>query len=149
MDQDTVLFHPFGIAGAFAALYKDVVAAGPFGRYAQTAQGIDNKLQAGVFVQVPGASGNAVVQVPQIVVNGAAAGDPPRQGNAAGFQEGQVDLCIGALVKADNDRGPVLPETEDRLFTRRMSQQGLVEGHVKVRVGLRVPYEFHTPQKYK
>ena len=78
------------------------------------------------------------------MVDGTAARNAPGQDDALFFQEFEVDLGVGALVQADDDGRPVLPEVEDRFLRPEGFQAEFIECHVQVRVGGSMGKPVHT-----
>ena len=145
MDHQPVLGDALGIAGAFASVHEDVVPTADFRRNAQCAQGTGHRLHIGriVGLQVADASCDGVVEILQVVIHGSAARHAPGQDNALFPQVGEIDLGVRALVQANNDGRPVLPQVENRLVRLELFQAELVERHVEVRVRRAVLEVFH------
>ena len=100
VNHDAVPGKALCIAGAFPAACGEVVAAGALNVGPKLEKGFGNDVQ-GIAHLVYGA-GYAVVEVSQVVINGAAACHAPGQENAVLPEVGEIDLCIGTLVEADN-----------------------------------------------
>ena len=132
MDHHAAFGQALGIAGALSPLYEDVVAAAALGGDAQAAEGIGHD-SVGV-VHLPRRADDGVVEVAEVVVHGAASRHATGEHDAVGFQEGEVDLCVRALIQADDHGGSVLPEEENGFVQAEPFEREFVEGHVPVGV---------------
>ena len=128
-----------------AALHQDIVPAGTLSLHAQATEGFGH--EAVSVLHVGHGTGDAVVEVAQVVIDGAATGHPSGQRDALFLQIFEVHLCIGALVKADNHRRTVLPQAENLL--PEAVQEKFVMGHVPVRVGAGIHHILHIPKVRK
>ena len=140
-----ILPDPFGIARAFAAVHQDVVAAALFSVNTQLPERIDDEVQVLriIPVQVTRTAHDGIIQVVQVVIYGPATRYPPRQDDVFLGQVIQIDFGKGILVKADNNRRPVLPQIEHGLVQWKLFQDKLVKRHVPVWIGGQIGQKMH------
>lgn len=127
-----------GVAGYLAAFHENIVAAGEFCRETEGLKGLRKEVR-GDGADRPG---EAVVEVLEVVVDGAATGDAASELDSVLAEIFEIHFLLRNLVMADDDRRLVAPESEHR-FGRAALQQPLVERHVPPWVGARKVVEVH------
>ena len=120
------------VAGEFFPVSKDVVSAGAFRLDAQSAHGADDNIQLAPYVVVFFLYQEGEVDVPQIVIDGSAAGKSAHQMSAAFFQLGQVTFFPWVLIAADNDGMLILPEVEDAFGLAAVEHQVFLHGKIGI-----------------
>ena len=121
MVHDPPAAQILGIAGEFLPVYGHVVAAVHVGLYAEHGERAQHRLTEELHIQrlqIPRIGDKGKVQISKIVVDRAAAREPPYNLNAVRLHKGLVDLGQGVLVLADDDRAAVLPEHKVHLVAR-------------------------------
>src|SRR5690606_25083888 len=77
----------------------------------------------------------AEVEVAEVMIHGAAAGDPPHHMDAALLHQPGLDLLDGILVPADDDRRLVDVEEAALLAGIPVAEHVLLEREVEARIG--------------
>ena len=134
-----------GAAGDLAAADEDVVAPRELRVDAPFAENVDHRrgmVREGIGFARAARRGDGVVDVAEIVIDRAAAGDPTDEVDAAGAEESAVDFGGGQLVAADDHRRSVAPEHEE-LRHVTVGGEGLLQRQIEGGIGLAVKIKTH------
>ena len=113
MVQDAVPAQSLRRAGDLAPLHQNIVSAGGLRLQTQTLQRLDNRVGEARHADallIPGIGDEGVIQVAQIVVDGAAAGAAAHYVDVMLLHKGTVDLRLGVLVLPHHDGVVILPQ---------------------------------------
>ncbi len=95
--------------------------------------GNNRKLPRNVVTLLRGKKGK--IQVAEIMINGPAAGKPPRKPSSAGLKRRNVALPLGILIAPNYDRVAVPPQIQDQFPGLHCLQQQLLTGEIAVGIG--------------
>ena len=113
MVQDTVSVQPLGRAGNLPSLHQNIVAAGGLRLQSQALQRLYHRAREAVHADaglVSGVGDKGIVQIPQVVIDCAAAGAAAHHIDVMRLHKGAVDLGLGILILPHHDGVFILPQ---------------------------------------
>ena len=126
-----------GVTGEFFPVYRHIIPAVDFRMDAQFCQRSDNRLAEEAQIQIfeiTGIGNEAVVQIPEIVIDGASAGKPPDYTDIMLLHVRQVDFRESVLVFADDNGIVILPEHEIISVFRQIFKNILLRSQIERRI---------------
>ena len=139
MVQNTIFEDALGRTGDFSAIHQNIIPAGSLRIEAEALQGLHHRRGEPLHRQLLKLSGigdEGVIQVAQIVIHSAAAGEAAGELPAVLLQKRRAALLPGILIPADDHGMAVLPQIEDAGIRRDRIGQVLLQREVMIRIGV-------------
>jgi hypothetical protein len=134
--EEVVTADVLRAAGDLAAGNEQVVAVVDFNSDTHLFQGCDHRV--GHTLDVPahgvGLDDDGVVEIAEVVIDGATAGDPAGDVDVMLCSKGEVDFLDGVLVFSDDDSVLVLPEEEAGFGFLVLAEEVFFRGEVEIDV---------------
>lgn len=104
---------PERVAGKFPSVEQDIVSTRANRIESQRLNGVENDPEAFAEIEFRARENDRKVQIPEIVVNGSAAGAAPREKSALVLKQPRFALRPRVLIATDDDGMPILPQKEN------------------------------------